>query len=185
MPACNTPPDILAFPPTPHVCARCAKCCVVVPGDEDMLFPLFEEEVARLEAAAHELIPGVSPVAPAPNSPAFLAAMLRLFPDDALRVRELIPEAGRHMQLAVTGTGACVFLGDHGCRLPRDVRPAHCLLFPFWFHRNRLRVLEADCLAIREAGAIWKLLQTLDLKEADLREAFGRLRRIWGLPPMI
>ncbi|WP_051286266.1 YkgJ family cysteine cluster protein [Megalodesulfovibrio gigas] len=169
--------------PSPHVCARCAKCCVVQPGDEDMLFPLFDEEIARLEAAAAAAGLEVPPVSPAPNSPAFLAAMLRLFPDDPERIQTLIPLDGRHMQLAVTDTGACVFLGAHGCSLSRDVRPAHCLLFPFWVHRNRLRVLDADCLAIRESRAVWKLLDVLGLQEAELRDAFARLRRIWGLPP--
>ncbi|GAB7081768.1 YkgJ family cysteine cluster protein [Megalodesulfovibrio paquesii] len=169
-----------AAPPTPHVCARCARCCVVVPGDEDMLFPLFDAEIRRLRDVAPD---GLDPVVAAPNSPAFQEAMLRLFPDDADRVRELVPMNGTHMQLAIKDDGSCVFLGPEGCTLPRHVRPAHCTLFPLWFVRRRLRVLDADCLALREAKAIWKVLDLLQLQETTLREAFARLRQAWDLPP--
>ncbi len=164
-------------PPSPHVCARCAKCCVIAQGDEDIIFPLFQEEIDRL----HSVSPLTPPVALQATTQKLQDAMLRLFPEDKAKVRELLPVGGQHHRLAVTDTGHCVFLGEQGCVLPQDVRPAHCLLFPMWLRKDRLVPLQADCLALQEARTTWDLLRALDLSEAGLRDAFSRLRRSWTL----
>lgn len=167
-------------PPSPHVCARCAKCCVIPPGDEGIIFPLFTEEVDRLEEAAQDL-GVVSPVAEEPTAQALQDAMLRLFPDAQEQVRALLPVGSTHHRLGVTDDGYCVFLGEAGCVLPQEVRPPHCLLFPFWFRGERLVPLDADCLALREARTSWDALRALGLSEAGMREAYSRLLRSWGL----
>lgn len=167
-----------------YVCARCARigptCCFVTPGEEQACFPLSVAEKDRIR----EALPDVGAFAMVPNSPRFLEHMLKLFPRDEARVRELFPERKEHMRLATDAQGNCRLLGPEGCLLPVESRPYYCRVFPFWFQRGQLTAfLPADCLAAREKRSVAGLLKTFGVAPVRLRELFGRLRLAWGLDP--
>jgi len=171
-------------PPNPHVCARCAAgrpgCCVLKPGEEKIVFPLFPEEVERISAyLGHRRW-----LAQEPNRPEFVQVMKRMFPLDQAAVEALFPPGGGHYRLGTDSGGRCVFLEDEGCCLPREIRPYHCRIFPLWMRGRRLMVLEAECLARREAKTLEELLQSLGTSGPEVRELFRRMRRAWGLPPV-
>ncbi|QJT08803.1 YkgJ family cysteine cluster protein [Oceanidesulfovibrio marinus] len=168
-------------PETPHVCARCARCCVITPEEKPLVFPLFPLEIERLNRCAEELGIGPSWLEHEPNTPEFLSAMLTLFPDNQDAVRTYFPISETHPRLGVLDDGRCVFLGDAGCMLSQDDRPAHCLLFPLWVARGRIRPLDAQCLAIQGARRLSDILEVLNLTEESLYAAHANLCRAWGL----
>jgi Fe-S-cluster containining protein len=165
----------------PHVCARCSaiqpSCCIIKSEEEGICFPLFPEEVERISAAAgHERW-----MAHEPNSPKFIEVMKKMLPLDRERIPELFPAGGVHPSLGVGEDGTCFFLGPEGCVLGRETRPYHCRLFPLWMKGSRIMVLEADCLARREARNLDGLLASVNLTRDAVRDLFSRLRRAWGL----
>lgn len=168
----------------PHVCARCAAvgttCCHVVPGSEEFCFPLSRSEWQRIV----DFCDSEGGFAEEPNTQPFLDTMCRLFASRSALVKERFPAHGTHMRLASDSEGYCVFLTRTGCRLPRDVRPWFCLLFPFWVRGRLLTMFTGnDCLVCRETRTVQESLALLGMTEKDVRTIFGRLRLAWGLDP--
>lgn len=166
------------------VCARCAEiqtsCCEINPGEDGLLFPLFPEEVERIcKYTGRE-----DWVVNEPNVDRFAAVMKRAFPHDAAAVEAIFASTENHQRLGLTKDGVCVFIGEKGCTLPRNVRPYHCRLFPLWMRGKRIMVLEAVCLARREAKSLDQLLESIRTDRAEIRETFRLLRKSWGLPPV-
>jgi Fe-S-cluster containining protein len=120
----------------------------------------------------------------AANSAAFVSRMVRLFPSEADAVAALFPAKKDHFRLATDRSGRCTLLGQTGCRLPVEARPYHCRLFPIWFSAGQATVLATpNCLALREATSMARLLDSLDMNLLRARDLHGRLRLAWGLPP--
>jgi Fe-S-cluster containining protein len=117
------------------------------------------------------------------NSPRFVGAMLDLFPGEAPAVRRVFAPGGRHRRLAVCGEGACRFLGQSGCELPRAARPAYCRIFPFWVRGGRIGHLAMrGCLAQRETRSLAALRRAFSLSDAEILDLYASMRRGWGLP---
>lgn len=172
-------------PPGGEACARCAAagptCCTLLPGQEELCFPVSEMERTRITEQVGLTLGAFVPEA---NSGAFVANLARLFPGDRDRLARLFPETGHHLRLAVDATGNCVFLRANGCCLPRPVRPYYCRLFPFWMTGRAVSAFAApDCLVNRQGRTVVRMLALLGCTEADVRDLHGRLRLAWGLPP--
>lgn len=169
----------------PHVCARCAEvhttCCFVTPGEEEYCFPLSATEWERIVDHCQD----EGGFAEENNTKPFLTTLTRLFPaKDARRLRELFPEHSTHRRLASRPDGKCVFLTSSGCRLPREVRPWYCLLYPFWKRGHMLTMFTAmGCLICRETATTEEALELTDMTQKDVQRIFGQLRLAWGLDP--
>lgn len=168
----------------PHVCAHCATqgptCCYVEPGNEEFCFPLSRSEWSRIVDYCRE----EGGFAEQRNTRPFLDTMRRLFPLREKRVEELFPPQGTHLRLASDARGQCVFLTPAGCRLPREVRPWFCLLFPFWVRGEMLTMFTASgCLVCRETATVQESLALLGVTATEVRHIFGRLLLAWGLEP--
>ena len=167
----------------PHICTLCAlrgkTCCTLVPGNEELCFPLSQEERGRIEAWGG----GPEFFAELGNSPAFRDSLDYLFPEDRARLRELFPKDGRHVRLGTAPSGECLLLGPKGCRLPRDSRPWYCRIFPFWVRWGEAMVIpSSSCLGVRKAPAKTAALELYGLSENEVLEIFIRLRHAWDLP---
>ncbi len=166
----------------PHICESCASegatCCSLAPGTEDHCFPLSRPEWERMvEWCEH-----IGGFAESPNSPAFMQNMRALFPGEEQDLKRLVPGHAWHMRLAVNEKGDCVFLGNEGCRLPREVRPWYCRIFPFWVRNGRVTIFTANsCLAFLQARAVQPALELFGLSEKDILRLYGQLRLSWGL----
>ncbi len=170
--------------PDPHVCARCAQvsptCCHVVPGSEEFCFPLSSSEWQRIVDFCHE----EGGFAEERNTQPFLDTMCRLFSRQDRQVRDRFPLHGTHMRLASDSEGYCVFLTRKGCRLPREVRPWFCLIFPFWVRGQMLTMFTAsDCLVCRETKTVRESLALIGTTDKTVRTLFGQLQLAWGLDP--
>lgn len=167
----------------PSVCAACAgqgpTCCELAPGQEESCFPLSRVEMDRIR----EFVNGQGWFALEANSAAFVANVCRLFPADKRRARQLFPRGGEHYRLAVDASGACKLLGETGCVLPAEARPYYCRLFPLWMDGDKLRVLEAHCLARRRARGPEELLRQVGLTAKTVHDLHCRLRLAWGFSP--
>jgi len=166
------------------VCMRCSlqgpTCCRIAAGQEDFCFPISQIEKERIQ----ELVPYTGGFVVAPNSQEFIDTACRLFPGEEDAVRELFPLGKEHFRLAVDSMGACRFLGPEGCEVPREARPYYCRLFPFWMVGNNVIFFDAPtCLCRREERTLIRMLKSLDVTKADVKDLFGRLRLVWGLPP--
>ena len=116
------------------------------------------------------------------NRPDFISSMHALFAGQKRRVNELFPENGRHRALRTRADGSCVFLGSCGCRLPRDVRPWYCLLFPAWIKGSSLTLFSSpDCLIAQKARGPAHGIALLQSSPEVAREQYARLRKDWGL----
>ncbi len=173
-----------AGPQDANVCARCAaqgpSCCRLESGGPSTCFPVSVMEWERILDVVGEQGAFVQE----PNSPPFIDAMRRYFPDDVARIDALFPHHKFHLRLATTSDGACVFQGSSGCALPREARPYFCRLFPFWMEGEFVRLIHAPgCLAVRMGGFRDDVLSLLRMRESDVRTLHGRLRLAWGLAP--
>jgi Fe-S-cluster containining protein len=171
--------------PDPSACARCAAegptCCSTTPGEEEFCFPLSRSEWERIV----EWCDHVGGFATERNTRPFVDGMKRLFPGESAAVEALFPLHGEHLRLAVDRRGDCAFLGAEGCRLPREVRPWYCRLFPLWMRGERITLFTPDhCVAVREGRTLANVLAAVHLTEKDVRLLFGRMRLAWGLPPL-
>ncbi|WP_245590857.1 YkgJ family cysteine cluster protein [Nitratidesulfovibrio termitidis] len=171
--------------PDPSACARCAAqgptCCSTTPGEEEFCFPLSRSEWERIV----EWCDHVGGFATERNTRPFVDGMKRLFPGEEAAVEALFPLHGEHLRLAVDRQGDCAFLGVEGCRLPREVRPWYCRLFPLWMRGERITLFTPDhCVAVREGRTLANVLAAVHLAEKDVRRLFGRLRLAWGLAPL-
>ena len=116
------------------------------------------------------------------NRPDFITSMHSLFRGWKKRVDALFPPNGRHLTLRTRADGSCAFLGSYGCRLPRDVRPWYCLLFPAWIAGDSLTLFSsADCLIARKARGPAHGLALLRSTAEAVRTCHARLRKDWGL----
>ncbi len=166
------------------VCLRCSQlgptCCRITIGQEDFCFPLSQMEKERIQ----EHVPYTGGFALSPNSPAFIKFACRLFPGEEDEVRELFPEGKEHFRLAVDSMGACRFLGPLGCEIPREVRPYFCRLYPMWMVGSEVIIFDSPtCLARRESRSLGQMYHALDTNKATVKDLYGRLRLVWGLPP--
>lgn len=196
---CRTDPDLthLSFPLSEPEWRRlipyAALATLAVPDQREAFRK--EDADAEDEAARLALLPVLSPFTAAlppqgdqvcarePNRTEFINAMHTLFPGERKHVAALFPSGGTHGSLRTRADGACVFLGSCGCRLPREVRPWYCLLFPAWVIEKNVTLFTAeDCLLARQARGPAHGLALLGLCPAKARELHAALRQDWGLP---
>lgn len=166
------------------VCRRCSlqgpTCCRITHGQEEYCFPLSQVEKERIQ----DHLPYTGGFELSPNSKAFIDHACHLFPGEEERVRELFPEGKEHFRLAVDSLGACRFLGPEGCEIPQEARPYYCRLFPFWMVGSEVIFFDSHtCLARREERTLIRMLHSLDMNKAMVKDLYGRLRLVWGLPP--
>jgi Fe-S-cluster containining protein len=147
---------------------------------EEVCFPLSVTERNRIR----EILPYTGGFEQQPNSLAFIDNIRRLFPDEGKAVQELFPAKGNHIRLALDKNGACRFLGQHGCVIPKEFRPYYCRLYPFWVAGGEIFVFDSPtCLVRRECRSVRCMVEALDTNLAAVRDLYGRLRLAWGLPP--
>lgn len=168
----------------PTVCKRCAlqgpTCCRLQPGQEEFCFPLSQKEKERIQ----EYQPDEGGFALQENTDGFVLNVVRLFPGEGDLVRTLFPPRKFHFRLAVDEQGACRFLGSAGCRIPQELRPYYCRLFPFWVFKGQVTAFDSPtCLVRRESVNQFRMLDSLGVSAAQIRDLMGRLRLAWGLPP--
>ncbi len=167
------------------VCARCAKrfnsCCAMLPGNEEVCFPLSLGEAQRM--SDHGIPP--QSVESQPNTQPFIDCMNRLFPADTSTIESTFPLGKVHLRLASDQEGRCKLLSPSGCMLPGEARPWYCRLFPFWFMPSGMLTMFASkqCLVYLESRSVRHAMDTLDVKEHALRLLFSNLRRAWDLGP--
>ncbi|WP_229594262.1 YkgJ family cysteine cluster protein [Pseudodesulfovibrio sediminis] len=166
------------------VCRRCSllgpTCCRIATGQEEFCFPLSKVEKERIQ----DHVPYTGGFVVSPNSKAFIDNVCRLFPGEEAIVAKLFPEGKEHFRLAVDSMGACRFLGPLGCEIPQELRPYYCRLFPFWMVDTLVIHFDAPgCLARREGQTLTRMLHSLDTNRAAVKDLYGRLRLVWGLPP--
>jgi Fe-S-cluster containining protein len=167
----------------PEVCARCqGACCRIDPADAPFVFPLFEDQIQRIAAYTGDR----SFVTRQGNTPEFVRRMKLLFePEDEAAIDRLFPAGGTHFRLATADDNACTLLTDKGCRLPADIRPYHCRVFPAWVRRGLVHlVVDDQCPAVAGRTDMGSVLRSVGLtgrRAAELRDA---IRRDWGLLPV-
>ncbi|NDV19307.1 zinc/iron-chelating domain-containing protein [Pseudodesulfovibrio sp. JC047] len=166
------------------VCRRCslqgATCCQITAGQEEFCFPLSPVEKERIQ----EHVPWTGGFALSTNSTAFIEFACRLFPGEEDAVRVVFPHGKEHVRLAVDASGVCRFLGPKGCTIPREARPYYCRLFPIWMvGRDVIFFDSPTCLARQEGRTLVRMLDRLEMSRASVKDLYGRLRLVWGLPP--
>ena len=168
----------------PFICARCATvnptCCRTDIADSDKCFPLSEAEKERLAPYAASL--GIPAAESEENTPEFLRLMRFLFPDDRDALIAAFPPEGRHHRLPLAEDGACLFLREDGCALPRDARPWYCQLFPLWVRRKYFdRFQPESCLLTREAPSLRDVFAALGMTREQAGAVYSSLRHDWGM----
>ena len=188
---CRTDPELthLSFPLSPPEWRRLApyaRLATQCPQDDAEGFAWEEARVT------YEPLPPETGAAPPPggdkvcaeeeNRADFIVSMHALFKGQRKLVDALFPEEGLHLTLRTRADGSCVFLGSCGCRLPRDVRPWYCLLFPAWVMGSSLTLFSSpDCLISRKARGPAHGIALLQSSAETVRAHHARLRKDWGL----
>lgn len=181
------------------LCAKCSiesgGCCKTNPREAVYCFPISRAEVKRILPYAQLSEKTNETIAPMEGEPEgtelicakednkleFIDAMKSLFLGKDDKVDELFPKGGEHFRLRLKKDGACVFLSDQGCRLPRSVRPWYCLLFPAWFQGEFITIFYSDkCLAIRGLQDPVKALKRIGMEPEEALYFFNKLLVDWG-----
>ncbi len=116
----------------------------------------------------------------APNTSGFVEQLDTLMPDHDIKAA--FPEQGSHWRLATTAEGRCIFLGESGCTLERNVRPLYCRLFPLWLFHGQLTWFTADeCLANEECASLSAMLEAMSTDSAEARCLFHDMCARLGL----
>ncbi|HAN99118.1 MAG TPA: hypothetical protein DCQ98_17550 [Planctomycetaceae bacterium] len=168
-----------------HLCVRCARlgptCCqscqiYVGPGDAERISQYVGEPVEAFADFRY------------PDDPIYLTA----HDDDPIWPRTVIREDGHRRVLNRRENGDCTFLGPTGCRLPLEVRPLVCRLYPYDYNQAGIKPRLASGCPVQLLPPGRSLLQELDMNLADaerwhrmlydeiLREPHARLD---DLPP--
>lgn len=170
--------------PHPDVCCRCAAsgptCCSLAGADEEFCFPISPTEMAAI-TGTHPFTPPADGdiFIQAANTPGFVAQMGTLFPD--WDVETVFPASGAHWRL-VTQKGHCIFLGETGCLLERQVRPLYCRLFPLWPQGGLLTWFAApQCLATEECVTLSAMLGAMGMSGQEARQIFLQMCSALGL----
>jgi Fe-S-cluster containining protein len=168
----------------PLICARCASvnptCCRTDPADGAACFPLSEAERERL--APHAAALNLPDAGTEENTPEFLRLMLVLFPGGRARLAAAFPRGETHHRLPLAGDGACLFLREDGCALPRDARPWYCQLFPLWVRGEYFdRFRPETCLVTHEAPRLRDAFAALGTTPERVKSLYLSLRRDWGM----
>ena len=73
----------------------------------------------------------------------------------------------------------CIFLTDTGCKLPTEIRPLYCRIYPFWlsYDNKHINVLSSDeCLAQEQSTLSWHIVnQHFGCTEEYLRDLFAQV----------
>ncbi|MCA9086279.1 MAG: YkgJ family cysteine cluster protein [Planctomycetaceae bacterium] len=87
--------------------------------------------------------------------------------DDPLWRNSVFQDDGSRRVLKRQPNGDCTFLGTQGCRLPLEIRPLICRLYPFDYSEAGLQPeLATGCpLELLQSGQ--SLLMALDMKPSD------------------
>lgn len=165
-----------------YICARCSDinqtCCRLKPGMEILCFPLSGSELETISRAT-----GLSDFyVRENNTPDFIRNLGKLMPCSGSALRRCFPAQGIHSRLKTDVSGNCTFLGPQGCRLDADVRPLYCRIYPFWFSRGKLTILDdAGCLAQKEASSVKIMLNLFGADPEQLSRMFCSLLDNLGL----
>ncbi len=112
-----------------HPCARCAQeqktCC----QKAEVFVTLGDVDRIALHLGQSDFIERRTP-----EDPAYLDAD----DDDPLWHRATVDANGQRRVLQRQANGDCTFLGEAGCKLPEDVRPLVCRLYPYDFTESGL-----------------------------------------------
>ncbi len=110
--------------------------------------------------------------------------------DDYLRYENLffwedgkvVPLVYRNHLLAVRRHGKdCMFLCREGCKLPQELKPGYCRLFPFWFRIENKEVKlfrmggEDVCVLGEKLGDDMSVLEAINETEEALKRVARRL----------
>lgn len=171
----------------PGICAECANqgptCCRCGTTEEELVAPLSGEEWQRMV----RLVPWIGNgrfVVREHNSHNFIQGIQALFPGSEHEALSSFPLGGDHLRLAQNNLGQCSLLGPGGCLLPEKARPYFCLMYPFWFTGETLKVFgDPHCLAVRSLHTRDSLCAALDTHPEKLSRLYSRLCLAWGIPP--
>lgn len=187
------------------ICAHCSRqsggCCIADPEAVAYCFPLSIPELKRLLPYAYlaneggEKYRGTSMllqdtkdietlgklVVEEMSIVPFIIMMEKILPGYELAVKEIFPEGKWHFRLRTEKDGACVFLGADGCRLPRQVRPWYCQMFPGWVQKEDVTLLmDASCLALEDVKNPLQGLIRFGMTPEDIRYFHHELLCDWG-----
>ncbi|MEZ6062190.1 MAG: YkgJ family cysteine cluster protein [Planctomycetaceae bacterium] len=91
---------------------------------------------------------------------------------------------GSRRVLKRQATGDCTFLGENGCRLPLEIRPLICRLYPFDYDADDLRDGLSEGCPVELLRPGQGLLQALEMNSADARrwhqQLYQEIRRETG-----
>lgn len=132
------------------------------------LFPL-EEKVSHV-------------VATEMNTKEFLSAMQSVLPQHKEKLAEIFSLEEYHFRLRTVESGACAFLGENGCRIPRQARPWYCQSYPGWIYNNELTLFENEkCLVATHSNSPLRGISKLGMIPQDIRFFYDALLRDWKL----
>ncbi|SHN70336.1 hypothetical protein [Desulfovibrio litoralis] len=194
----------------PHICELCSNtalsCCRSSGKQLEFRFPLSLPEFERIQKFIEKNKTRVPELAEAfydeiINDKSFVTALADLFPKQKQSVAKLYETNKTRKVLKVVPANItqdnktkkvfkCVFLGETGCLLEREVRPFHCLLYPLWTFETQTEVLnDPDCLVFKKAKALSMnkdeqvnfVLSTLNIDLKVHLALFQALKKDWGL----
>ena len=177
-------------------CQQCAKtnttCCVASQESAHFSFPLSPKEWQRIVPyeqmamldSKEEIKPGESLGQKAEkNTPEFITAVQDLFTSrEENQIVELFKTSATHYRLRTKQNGACVFLGENGCALPRHARPWYCMLFPMWIKGGELVLFQMDdCIISSQAISPVHAMKLLGTNYQEVLRLYENLCADWGI----
>jgi Fe-S-cluster containining protein len=86
----------------------------------------------------------------------------------------ILDASGRRRIVRQKDTGDCCFLTETGCRLPSDVRPLLCRIYPYDFREHGLCGISASCPVVNEIQWL-HILEASEMKQSNARQWVAQL----------
>lgn len=86
----------------------------------------------------------------------------------------ILDETGRRRVVRQKGNSDCCFLTETGCRLPSDVRPLLCRIYPYDFREGALCGISSACPVAGESQWLG-ILEASEMKQTNARDWVAQL----------
>ena len=160
-----------------NICELCHKkgngCCYFIPTGENQQIGLFIDDIKKIETFLNIDMDNFITIKEVSQK------FIEFLYSTTSPLLDMIFYKNR-AYLLKTVEHKCIFLSDDGCKLPIDIRPLYCRVYPFWASpdfKNIFVLSSYDCLAQSHSTLNWKIVnEHFGYTEEYLFDMFFKMR---------
>ncbi len=152
-----------------HICGQCHiignGCCFLRRNDEKFMFGLTFDEIVKIQIySKFEQYQIVTTDNVEKNFSLEMQKFDEIFENTFV--------GNKRFKLRSAG-GMCIFLTENGCKLPVNMRPFYCRLYPFWVVNDEVILIGAPfCEAMKYQKNLPLLMQKIETDSSQIKKDY-------------